>query len=272
MKKTKRIFQLFQRSLKGNKAEEFFDKLFFRPISFIVAYSFYKLNISPNIVTILSGFSALLAFFGFYKNQLILGFIFFFLSYLFDLADGQVARLSKKSSPLGRILDGYVDIFSYICVAFGLSFYLFHQNHTYTGFILFTILGISQSLHTLLFDGLRNEYLCLTKNLQNCREYMLKMDIQEEKAKKMANWYNKLQRKIFKKIVLLEKLDDKKRDFYILFNSFLGSGTKYFFLFLGIIFHKITITLWFLIIITNIIFIISYLWGAHYENNYTGSR
>ena len=77
---------------------------------------FIKLHIIPNVVTVLSMCSGvsggvLLAFESVRLN--IVGLILVFLSAVFDCSDGQVARLTKHYSRLGRILDGMSDSMVY---------------------------------------------------------------------------------------------------------------------------------------------------------------
>jgi len=90
-------------------------------------------NIHPNVVTIFSLLFAIIAAFFFFGNQLIYGAIFFFISYVFDTADGTLARLTNTQSELGKRLDFYVDILGNIFMYFGLwysQFYLYGQWFT----------------------------------------------------------------------------------------------------------------------------------------------
>ena len=61
---------------------------------------------------------------------MIWGAIFWLISYIFDCADGTLARLTKTESKLGQRLDFYVDIIGNIFMYFGLwysQFYLICQ-------------------------------------------------------------------------------------------------------------------------------------------------
>ncbi len=87
-------------------------------------------KIHPNIVTIFSLLFAIISAFFFFNNQLIYGGIFFFISYVFDTADGALARLTDTQTKLGEKLDFYVDILGNIFMYFGLwysQFYLYGQ-------------------------------------------------------------------------------------------------------------------------------------------------
>jgi len=87
-------------------------------------------KIHPNIITLSSLFFALIAAYFFFNNQLIYGAIFFFTSYVFDCADGTLARLTNTQSRFGQRLDFYVDLLGNILMYFGLwysQFYLYGQ-------------------------------------------------------------------------------------------------------------------------------------------------
>jgi len=88
------------------------------------------IKIHPNVITLFSLLFAITAAFFFFNNQLTHGAIFFFISYVFDTADGTLARLTNTQSELGKRLDFYVDILGNIFMYFGLwysQFYLYGQ-------------------------------------------------------------------------------------------------------------------------------------------------
>ena len=114
-------------------------------------------RIHPNIISIISLIFALEAAYLFFNNKLIVGAIFFFISYVFDCSDGVLARLTKTQSKFGEKLDFYIDMTGNIFMYFGLWYsqyylhgqwflggsiiaahytvmvfgYLFIKNHTY---------------------------------------------------------------------------------------------------------------------------------------------
>ena len=80
-----------------------------------------RLNINPNIVTVISPFVALVAAYGFANKLLILGTIAILLSGFLDVVDGAVARYHNRSSKFGAFLDSTMDRFAiiYIGIIFG---------------------------------------------------------------------------------------------------------------------------------------------------------
>jgi len=68
-----------------------------------------KLNINPNLVTLLAIPLALCATYFIIQQDFILGFIFVALAILMDFIDGSIARTSNKVSDFGNYLDAVTD-------------------------------------------------------------------------------------------------------------------------------------------------------------------
>ena len=79
---------------------------------------FIALHVIPNVVTVLSGLSGVAGGVLLALNRGLgmdlLGAVLVFLSAVFDASDGQVARLTKHYSRLGRMLDGAADASVYL--------------------------------------------------------------------------------------------------------------------------------------------------------------
>lgn len=79
---------------------------------------FIQLHIIPNVITVLSGLSGVAGGVLLALNRGpvpdLFGVLLVFLSAVFDASDGQVARLTKHYSRLGRILDGIADSSVYL--------------------------------------------------------------------------------------------------------------------------------------------------------------
>ena len=87
-------------------------------------------KIHPNIVSVISLIFALFAAYYFFNNKLIVGAIFFLISYVFDCSDGVLARLTDTQSKFGEKLDFYIDITGNVFMYFGLwysQYYLYGQ-------------------------------------------------------------------------------------------------------------------------------------------------
>lgn len=96
-------------TLKSSDTEEHIDIWFYRPMGYAWALLFQKLGVSPNTVTIISIFLGVGAgiLFGFDSLALnALGILLLIWANTYDSCDGQLARMTGKKTPLGRILDG----------------------------------------------------------------------------------------------------------------------------------------------------------------------
>ena len=124
--------QQYRDSLKSMDTEEHIDLAFYRPLGFAWAVLFAKLGISPNVVTIASIFlgvaGGVLLYFG-DAPHLWLNYVGIFLivwANTYDSADGQLARMTKQYSRLGRILDGLSGDFWFVAIYFALVFRELH--------------------------------------------------------------------------------------------------------------------------------------------------
>lgn len=107
-------------------------------------------NITPNQLTITSfllGLIASLCFLQGYYFYLILGVIFFWLSLLFDLTDGGVARLKRMESGFGAYLDLVLDK----CRIFFLLLCLIYGQYLLTKDISYFFLGFTYLFADLMY-------------------------------------------------------------------------------------------------------------------------
>ncbi len=86
-----------------NKREEL--KKVYTPIGLAVA----RMGVPPNLITLLSLFLGTLSAYFFYSEKLLMGISFLFLSGLFDLLDGVVARTNERASKFGAVFDWLAD-------------------------------------------------------------------------------------------------------------------------------------------------------------------
>lgn len=153
----------YKSSLKGYDVEELLDIFFYRPMSFLFVKLIYSTNITPNQISIVSMLFGILTgvMFGFGTYQFfVFGAIALLISNVLDCADGQLARLKKNGTGIGRIIDGFIDYITglsiYVGIGIGLSIatgdYLYVWAITAIG-------GFSRVLQNMMFDNFRNRYL-----------------------------------------------------------------------------------------------------------------
>ena len=198
----KELKEQYNQSLKSMDTEEHIDLWFYRPLGFAWAALFAKLGISPNIVTIASIFlgvgGGILLYFG-AQPYIWLNYVGIFLiiwANTYDSADGQLARITKQYSQIGRILDGVSGDLWFFAIYFALVFRELHfgdawlgdffqqsQNHG----IIWTIAiaaGVSHALQCAMADYYRQFHLYFLKGEGGCElESTEKLDEQIKQSK-----------------------------------------------------------------------------------------
>lgn len=81
-----------------------------------------RLNINPNIITIISPFIAIIAAYFFATHNLLIAAAFVLLSGFLDVVDGAIARYNNRASPFGAFLDSTMDRFADAIIYIGIIF------------------------------------------------------------------------------------------------------------------------------------------------------
>ena len=147
-------------TLKSEDTEEWFDLQFTRPIGYYLAYAYQRIKVSPNGVTLISIILGIGAGICFYSSQLEINFIgmaLLILANLHDSADGQLARLTGKSTRIGRILDGIAGDLWFITIYISLCLRLSPMDPTI--WFVAIIAGISHVIQAAMADYHRNIHL-----------------------------------------------------------------------------------------------------------------
>ena len=163
-------------SYKSQDTEEFFDKIFTKPLGYLFTRFFIHIGWTPNMVTILSMFIGVAGGVMFYPRSFgwnLFGVILVIIANILDSTDGQMARLTGQKSALGRILDGmsstlwYIAMYIAICCKLQNQPIPFAPAHTW-GWIIWAIaivcglLGHAQQC--TMADRYRNIHLFFLKN------------------------------------------------------------------------------------------------------------
>ncbi|SEG24351.1 CDP-alcohol phosphatidyltransferase family protein [Parabacteroides chinchillae] len=152
-------------TLKSMDTEEFIDIHFYRPIGYQWALFFNKFGVSPNSITIASIFIGIAAGICFYYQSLvinIIGMLLLVWANSYDSADGQLARMTGKKTPLGRILDGtagdfwFISIYAAICLRLTPTWGIWI-------WILAAVTGFFHSKQAAMADYYRNIHLLFLK-------------------------------------------------------------------------------------------------------------
>lgn len=146
----------YRKTLKSSETDDWLDVKVVRPFAYLWALLFARLGVHPNTVTIISMFIGAAAAIGFahgsfyYEGSeglwLNIGAILLLLwADVLDCTDGQLARMTGKSSPIGRILDGLAG-FTWFVPIYAAIVYRFYCHHS----IEFDLLGIADTSQNVL--------------------------------------------------------------------------------------------------------------------------
>ena len=161
----------YRDSLKSMDTEEHIDLAFYRPIGYAWALLARKLGVTPNAITIASIFLGVGAGIAFYYNNLwinILGMILLVWANSFDSADGQLARMTKQYSRIGRILDGlsgdfwFATIYIAICLRENYTSEFF-MAHPWLIWVIAVVTGLCHAKQAAMADYYRQFHLYFLK-------------------------------------------------------------------------------------------------------------
>ena len=118
-------------TFKSQDTEEWLDVHFTRPIGYLWVRLFNHFNIHPNVVTLFSIFLGIGAGIMFCYSDMvhnIIGVLLLIWANIFDSCDGQLARLTGKTTRWGRMLDGFAGDVWFICLYLAVCCRSFHQT------------------------------------------------------------------------------------------------------------------------------------------------
>ena len=160
------LFSEYRKSLKPSETEELVNQLINRPIAFGTAKFFQAVRVGPNAVTVLSlicGLSAGVVFSRVKYPDVLWAALLLQGMIIFDCADGQLARLTNRSSKFGRIIDTFADLATHCSIYCGVALALYKTSGSSLSFFLALSSQISMYLHMALFDHFKNVYITVAK-------------------------------------------------------------------------------------------------------------
>ncbi|MCU0472919.1 MAG: CDP-alcohol phosphatidyltransferase family protein [Bacteroidales bacterium] len=221
----------YKRSLKMKEVEESIDLILYRPLAFLLVKLIYNTKITPDHLTFAAIIMGLIgAFFYAFGSQFTcnIGALFYILFIILDCSDGQLARLKKNGTSLGRLLDGISDYIVvtaiYIGIAIGYS-----QKEGEPSSMLFLLIfsGASIIIQEALVDFYRTRFIDIVMMRKNTFEEGIKEYRKEYiRLKKLkGKWierniiliylvYSKVQRNITTKKKRVAFLDVSPGEFY----------------------------------------------------------
>lgn len=191
----------YKDSLKSLDTEEHIDLAFYRPIGYAWACLAKKLGVTPNAITIASIFLGIGAGVAFYFNDIlinVIGMLLLVWANSFDSADGQLARMTKQYSRIGRILDGvsgdlwFVSIYIAICLRENATSVVF-SSYPWLIWVIAVVTGLCHAKQAAMADYYRQFHLYFLKG-----DGGSELDSSEQLAEKYAtlswgkNFFSKL--------------------------------------------------------------------------------
>jgi len=277
------LFHEYKSSLKKIEVEELFDLYFYRPLAFLLVKAVYSTNITPNQLTVISMIFGVLGgicySFGTHK-AFMFGAVLYLLYNVVDCSDGQLARLKKNGTTIGRILDGVADYVVSVALYFGIGFgYANNSSNPFLIWLLTAAAGISNAIQSGLLDYYRTRYLDYVLNRVSILDDGLKVFEDEfERLKKIKGryfdkviiWiylqYSAIQQKVTNPKPEQEKIKahinteeySKKNRLLIRLWTLLGPTTQWTFLIITSFLNRIDIYLLGIFVVGNILAIIIY--------------
>jgi len=153
----------YRKSLKMREVEEIPDLLFYRPVAFLLVRLIYRTEITPNQISLFAIVMGIFAGYFYSLGQTLyyaVGALFFLAFNILDCSDGQLARLKKNGTPVGRIIDGISDYIATVAVYLGIlfGFALRSDDHSYW-VIMLALAGISNIIQGIFVDFYRTRFI-----------------------------------------------------------------------------------------------------------------
>jgi phosphatidylglycerophosphate synthase len=167
-------FDEYKDSLKMAEVEEIIDLIFYRPLAFLFVKSIYRTKITPDNLTfaaIMMGFAGGCSYALGLHFSCIIGALFYLLFNILDCSDGQLARLKRNGTSVGRLVDGIADYLAAIAVYIGIAIgYSNSLEQPSLMVILLALAGLSTIIQESLVDYYRTRYLDIALNRNNTFE------------------------------------------------------------------------------------------------------
>jgi phosphatidylserine synthase len=147
---------------KAREVEGVLDLYFYRPIGLRLAEFFERLKMTPAAVTLLGGVCGVIAGHLYYYRDLrinMVGMVLHVCSNALDNADGQLARLTRRESRKGRIVDSLADHLVFVSIYLHLVLRALAEGSSPAIWFLALAAGISHALQGAAADYYRSTYL-----------------------------------------------------------------------------------------------------------------
>jgi phosphatidylglycerophosphate synthase len=156
------LVEQYRGTLKPRELEELPDLWFCRPPAFVVAKLLARTRVTPDEVSLVALLWSLVVGYGYWRGDALglwVGAISYYLWNVLDCVDGQLARMTKQSSPVGYILDEVVDQISTVVLFVGIAGGLSHARPGEHNWWLVTAgIGLLMGIECGVLEAKRHEW------------------------------------------------------------------------------------------------------------------
>ncbi len=146
---------------RASEIEEITNLYVVHPISSFLTPRFARLGVTPNAVSLMGMGFGILAGFAYYHYRdlrwAVAGFLLMIAWHVMDGADGQLARLTRAQSELGKVLDGICDYVTFIAVYSALASAL-SRDIGARAWALAVVAGLFHAVQSAAYEAQRQEY------------------------------------------------------------------------------------------------------------------
>lgn len=146
---------------RNSDIEDATNLYFVHPISNLLTPIFARSGVTPNAVSLMGmtfGIGAGFAYFRYQDTRFaILGFVLMVAWHVMDGVDGQLARLMRSQSQLGKVLDGICDYVTFTSVYMGLALVLSRQHGVWI-WGLIVVSGAFHAVQSAVYEVQRQDY------------------------------------------------------------------------------------------------------------------
>jgi len=144
---------------KAYEIEELVDIYFYRRLGYLVALAARGLRLTPNAVSVVAGLIGALGGALIVSPRLALAGVGLLIVYgVVDSADGQLARMTGRTSELGRLLDGVAGYATHIAVYLAIAVIEWRAGAGWWAIGAVVVSALCSAMHAQLYDYYRTAY------------------------------------------------------------------------------------------------------------------
>ncbi|HYJ06053.1 MAG TPA: CDP-alcohol phosphatidyltransferase family protein [Chthoniobacterales bacterium] len=159
------------RAAKSSEIAELADVYFFHPLGAKVAGLAAALRMSPTQVTVIGGLIGVAGGALLYDERLgLLAFAILILHGIIDSADGQLARLTGRTTELGKVLDGGAGYVTHAAIYLAIAAGMLDRGGSSVVILWMALAGIATAAHAQMYEYHRTAYCSIVEKGQVPRQ------------------------------------------------------------------------------------------------------